>query len=100
MIFVISMDMQTFAFVYYIFSIHQHLGIFCFTTQVGIQFGTVCSNMSKNINVNSHTPKDHLISYNSMLNQFFIPWVGRKRTSLLFINIMISQIMKSEKLKF
>jgi hypothetical protein len=25
-------------------------------TQVGLQFGTVCSNMSRNINVNFHTP--------------------------------------------
>jgi hypothetical protein len=29
MIFIISMDMQTFAFVHCIFSTHQHLGIFC-----------------------------------------------------------------------
>jgi hypothetical protein len=29
MIFIISMDMQSFAFVHYIFNIYQHLGIFC-----------------------------------------------------------------------
>jgi hypothetical protein len=29
MIFIIFMDLQTFAFVHCIFSIHQHLGIFC-----------------------------------------------------------------------
>jgi hypothetical protein len=72
----------------------------CFTTQVGLQFGTVCPNMSTNINVNFHTPWDGLISYNSMLNQIFIPWIGRKKTSLLFSNVMISQMMKTKKLKF
>jgi hypothetical protein len=56
--------------------------------------------MNGNINVNFHILGDCLISYNSMLNQIFIPWVGRKRTSLPFSNIMISQMMKSEKLKF
>jgi hypothetical protein len=99
MIFIIAMDMQTFAFVHCIFSTHQHLGIFC-TTQVGLQFGTLCPNMSTNINVNFHTPRDRLISYNSMLNQIFILWTGRKKTSLLFSNVMISQMMKIEKLKF
>ena len=85
-----------------IFSIHQHLGIFalCFTTQVGLQFGTLCPNMSKNINVKFHTPRDCLISYNSMLNQIFISWTGKKMTSLLFSNVMISQMMKTKKLKF
>jgi hypothetical protein len=72
----------------------------CFTTQVGLQFGTLCPNMSTNINVNFHTPRDYLISYNSMLNQIFILWTGKKKTSLLFSNIMISQMMKIEKLKF
>jgi hypothetical protein len=98
MIFIISMDMQTFAFVHYIFSTHQHLGIFCtcFTTQVDLQFGTICSNISTNINVNFHTPGDGLISYNSMLNQVFIPWTGRKKTILLFSNIMISQMTKTQ----
>jgi hypothetical protein len=96
------MDMQTFAFVYYIFITHQYLGIFapCFTTQVGLQFGTICPNMSTNMNVNFHTAGDCLISYNSMMNQIFIPWAGRKKTSSLFSNVMISQVMKSEKLKF
>jgi hypothetical protein len=70
-----------------------------FTTQVGLQFGTICPNMSKNINVNIHTPRDCLISYNSMLNQIFIPWVGRKETSLPFPNVMILQMMKTEKPK-
>jgi hypothetical protein len=50
--------------------------------------------------VNFHTPGDCLISYNSMLNQIFIPWVGRKKTSLPFSNVMISQMMKTKKLKF
>jgi hypothetical protein len=35
-----------------------------------------------------------------MLNQIFIPWIGRKKTSLLFSNVMILQMMKTEKLKF
>jgi hypothetical protein len=72
----------------------------CFAIQVGLQFGTLCPNMSTNINVNFHTPGDCLISYNSIVNQIFISWTGRKKTSLLFSNVMISQMMKSEKLKF
>jgi hypothetical protein len=83
MIFIIAMDMQIFAFVHCIFSTHKHLGIFalCFTTQVGLQFGTLCPNMSTNKNMNSYTPRDRLISYNSMLNQTFISWTGREKTS-------------------
>jgi hypothetical protein len=78
--FIISMGMQTFAFVHCIFSIHQQLGIFapCFITQVGLQFGTICLNIRTNMNVNFHTPRDHLISYNSMQDQIFIPWAGRE----------------------
>jgi hypothetical protein len=72
----------------------------CFTTQVRLQFGTVCPNMSTNINVNFHSLGDHLISYNSMLNQIFISWTVRKKTSLLFSNVMIPQMMKTKKLKF
>jgi hypothetical protein len=45
----------------------------CFITQVGLQFGTVCPNMSTNINVNFHTRGDGFISYNSMLIHIFIP---------------------------
>jgi hypothetical protein len=56
----------------------------CFATQVGLQFGTLCPNMSININVNFHTLRDCLISYNSMLNQIFIPWVGRKKQVYCF----------------
>jgi hypothetical protein len=56
----------------------------CFTTQVDLQFGTVCPNISTNINVNFHSPRDHLISYKSMQDQIFIPCAGRKKTSLLF----------------
>jgi hypothetical protein len=103
MILIIAMDMQTFAFVHYIFMYFQYPSEFfalCFTTQVGLQFGTLCPNMSTNINVNFHTPRDRLISYNSILNQIFILWTGRKKTSLLFSNVMISQMMKIEKLKF
>jgi hypothetical protein len=102
MIFIISMDMQTFTFVHYIFSTHQHLGIFapCFTIQVGLQFGTTCPNMSTNINVNFHIPRDRLVSYNFMQDQIFILYAGRKKTSLLLLNVMISQMMKTEKLKF
>jgi hypothetical protein len=102
MIFIISMDTQTFAFVHCIFSTQSAWEFFvlCFTTQVGLQFGTVCPNMSTNINVNFHTRGDGLISYNAMLNQIFIPWTGRKITSLLFSNVMISQMMKTKKLKF
>jgi hypothetical protein len=69
----------------------------CFATQVGLQFGTLCPNMSTNINVNFHTPRDCLISYNSILNQIFISCTGRKKTSLLFSNVMISQMMKIER---
>jgi hypothetical protein len=68
MIFIISMDMQTLT-LYIIFSVPISIWEFfapCFTTQVGFQFGTVCSNISTNINVNFHTPRDRLISYNSM----------------------------------
>jgi hypothetical protein len=87
---------------YIIFSIPINIWEFlaqCFTAKVGLQFGTVHPNMSTNINVNFHTQGDGLISYNSMLNQIFIPWTGRKKTSLLFSNVMISQMMKTEKLK-
>jgi hypothetical protein len=69
MIFIISMDMQTFAFGHNIWKFFAP----CFTIQVGLQFGTVRPNMSTNINVNFHIPRDGLISYNSMLNQIFIP---------------------------
>jgi hypothetical protein len=75
MIFIISMDMQTFA-LYTVFSVPISIWEFfvpCFTTQVGFQFGTVCPNMSRNINVNFHTLGDHLISYNIMQDQIFIP---------------------------
>ena len=40
------------------FSTHQHLGLLyapCFTTQVGLEFATTSSNMSRNINVNFYT---------------------------------------------
>jgi hypothetical protein len=56
----------------------------CFTTQVHLQFGIVCPNINTNINVNFHTPWDGLISYNSMLNQIFIPWIGRKKQDYCF----------------
>jgi hypothetical protein len=82
MIFIISMDMQTFAFVHCVFSTHQHLGIFapCFTTQVGLQFGTVCSNISTNINLNFHTLGDHLISIIPCKIKFSFPGqVGKKQ---------------------
>ena len=102
MIFIMSMNTQNFAFVHCVFNIHQYLEFFtpCFTTQVCLQFGAVCPNMSTNINVNFHTLGDGLISYNSMLNQIFIPWTRRRKTSLLFSNVMISQMMKTEKSKF
>jgi hypothetical protein len=58
------------------------------------------SNLSTNINVNFHIPGDGLISYNSLLNQIFIPWTCRKKTSLLFSNVTISQMTKTEKFKF
>jgi hypothetical protein len=93
MIFIISMDMQTLP-LYTVFSIPINIWEFfapCITTQVGLQFGTVCPNMSTNIYVNFHT----LISYKTMQNQFFIVWTSRKKTSLLFLNVMISQMMKT-----
>jgi hypothetical protein len=61
---------------YIVFSVPIRIWEFftpCFTTQVGLQFGTICPNMSTNINVNFHTLGDHLISYNSMQDQIFIP---------------------------
>jgi hypothetical protein len=61
---------------YSVFSVPMSIWEFfapCFTTQVGVQFDTICPNMSTNINVNFHTPGDGLISYNSMMNQIFIP---------------------------
>jgi hypothetical protein len=64
MIFIIFMNMQTFAF-YTIFSIPINISEFsapCFTTQVGLQFGIICPNINTNINVNFHTPRDHFIS--------------------------------------
>jgi hypothetical protein len=91
--------MQTFAYFQYPSAFGKFFAL-CFATQVGLQFGTLCPNMSTNINVNFHTPRDRFISYNSMLNQIFISWIGRKKTSLLFSNVMISQMMKIEKLKF
>jgi hypothetical protein len=56
----------------------------CFSTQVGLQFSTICSNMSTNINMNFHTLGDRLISYNSMLNQIFISETGRKKRFIVF----------------
>jgi hypothetical protein len=56
----------------------------CFTIQVGLQFGTICPNMSMNINVNFDTPGDGLISYNAMLNQIFIPRTCRKKQVYCF----------------
>jgi hypothetical protein len=88
---------------YTVFPVHISIWEFfalCFTTQVGLQFGTLCPNMSTIINVNFHTPGDRLISYNSTLNQIFISWIGIKKTSFLFSNVMISQTMNTEKLKF
>jgi hypothetical protein len=41
-----------------------------------------------------------LISYNSMVNEISIPNKNRKKTSSLFSNVMISQMIKTEKLKF
>jgi hypothetical protein len=38
----------------------------CFTTQVVLQFGIVCPNISTNINVNFYILGDHFISYNSI----------------------------------
>jgi hypothetical protein len=102
MIFIISMDMQILP-LYTVFSISINIWEFfapCFTTQIGLQFGTLCCNMSTNINVNFHTLGDRLISYNSMQDQIFIPWGSRKKTSLLFSNVVISQMMKTQKLKF
>jgi hypothetical protein len=88
MIFIIAMDMQTFAFVHCIFNTHQHLGIFCtmLRNSSSLQFGTLCPNMSTNINVNFHTRRDCLISYNSMLNQIFISWTGRKKDKFTIFN--------------
>jgi hypothetical protein len=59
----------------------------CFTTQIGLRFGTLCPNISTNINVNFHTPGDRFISYNSMLNQIFISC--RKKTSYWFQTLWI-----------
>jgi hypothetical protein len=77
MIFIFSMDMQTFALsLYTIFLVPISIWKFFaprFTTQVGLQFDTICPNINTNINVNFHIPRDHLISYNSMQNQIFIP---------------------------
>jgi hypothetical protein len=96
MIFVISMDMQTFLLflwtckllpLYTVFSVPISIWEFfapCFTLQVDLQFGTICRNMSTNINVNFHTPGDRLISYNSMLNQIFIPQACRKKQVYCF----------------
>jgi hypothetical protein len=71
MIFIFSMDMQTFAFVHCI-SVSINIWEFL-ATQVGLQFGTVCSNISTNINVNFHILGNHLISYNSMQIKFSFP---------------------------
>jgi hypothetical protein len=88
MIFIISIDMQTFDFEHCIFRTYQHLGIFC-TMLHNSSRSPIWYNMRKNINVNFHTLGDCLISYNSMQNQIFIPLAGRKKTSLLFSNVMI-----------
>ena len=73
---------------YNIFSIPINIWKFCapcFTTQVGLQFDTICPNINTNINVDFHTPRDHLISYNSIEDQIFIPWVGKKKKKKLTI---------------
>jgi hypothetical protein len=51
----------------------------CFTTEVRLQFGTVCPDMSTNRNVNFHTLGYGLISYNSMVNEISIPNKNRKK---------------------
>jgi hypothetical protein len=67
--------MQTFAFAHCILSTHQHLGTFCtmFHNSSRSIIWYSMSNISTNINVNFHTPGVHLISYNSMQDQIFIP---------------------------
>jgi hypothetical protein len=52
MIFIISMDMQTFAFVHYIFSTHQYLEKFCTMLYYSSRSPIWYSMMSRNINVN------------------------------------------------
>jgi hypothetical protein len=102
MIFIISLTYKLLP-LYTVFSVPISIWEFFapfFTTQVGLQFGIICPNITTNINVNFHTPGDGLISYNFMLNQIFISWIGRKKTNLLFSNVMISQMMNTEKLKF
>jgi hypothetical protein len=42
-IIIISMDMQTIVFIHCIFSIHQHLGIFC-TMLHNLSRSSICSN--------------------------------------------------------
>jgi hypothetical protein len=56
----------------------------CFRIQVDLQFGIVCLNMNTNINVKFHIPGNGLISYNSILNQIFIPYIGRKKQVYCF----------------
>ena len=56
--------------------------------------------MSTNRNVNFCTIGYGLIPYNSMVNEIFILKTNRKKTTLLFSNVMILQMIKTEKLKF
>jgi hypothetical protein len=96
MIIIISMDMQTFAFVHCIFSTHQHLGIFY--TMLHNSSRTLIwysINISTNINVNIHTPRNRLIFYNSMQDQIFIPEQVEQKTSLQYSNVIIPQMMKT-----
>jgi hypothetical protein len=52
----------------------------CFTTQVGLQFGTICPNISTNINVNFHTPRNHFISIIPYRIKFsFLEQVGKNQ---------------------
>jgi hypothetical protein len=75
--------MQTFAFVHCILSIHQHLGIFC-TTQVGLQFGTTCPNISIKHECELQHPKGSIFSYYSMQINFLFPKQVEKKQVYCF----------------
>jgi hypothetical protein len=99
MFFYFPMDMQTFAFVHCILSTHQHLRSSC-TMLHNSSRSLIWYNMSQHQYIHKCELPHPLISYNSMEDQIFIPWASRKKTSSLFWNIMISQMMKTQKLKF
>jgi hypothetical protein len=84
MVFVIAMDMQTFAFVNYIFSSHQHLGFICTMLHDSSRFPSMSQHQYKHKFEVPH-PRDGLISYIPCRIKFsFFGQVEKKQVYCVF----------------